>query len=1138
MPEETAVGYVELHCHSCYSLREGASTPEQLLREAKRIGYPVLAMTDHDGLYGAMEFAKAAEVVGVRPITGAELTLTGGYHLTLLVETKEGYHNLCRLITEAYRKDRDNAEVTFEILRDRTEGLIALSGCSKGEVAQWVTVGNIEQARSAAIRYREWFGPENFFVELQNNLVQGDKDRNAALVKLAVQLGLGYVATNNVHYHVRERHRVHDVLVAIHHRSTLDSSHTLRRPNSEFYLKTPEEMADLFADYPRALSTSVEIAERCRFQLHRDLGYEFPDFGVPEGQTEDTFLAQVCWESFRRKYGASSLKSMMRREGRAPGARESVARIAERRTVSPGQRGSRKVIAFPMKPGADPEAGVEPDKSLLKKPGTLFNFPGLLPGDLRKKAMTRLETELRLIKKHRLAGFFLTYREILKLGVQVAHELRGRDPALPPDEQPVGRGRGSSVASIVCYLIGLSHIDPVKNDLFLGRFLNEELASIPDIDLDFPRDIRAELLQRIYDHFGTERSALVCAYPTYRTRNAIRDVGKALGLPEPMIDKLAKMSDHWGDNLGEEMARLPEFKDKVDAPIWRDMISIVEQVRGFPRHISQHVGGIVLANRPIHELVPVEPTRMDGRYVIQWDKDSVDDARMVKFDFLALGMLSAVDECLDTIGERYGERPDLGRIPYDDEDIYDQICAGDTIGVFQIESRAQVQTLPRTQPRNIDDLAVQVAIIRPGPIVSGAFHPYMEYRQRLAAGEPVDVQYLHPSLEPALKETLGVVLYQDQVLQIAMSVAGFSAGEADMLRRAMSRKRSFEALNDQWPRFLEGTTKNGVDPEISQQIFKSLLGFSSFGFPKSHAVAFALLSYESTWLRHYYPAEYYAALLNNQPMGFYTPEVVIGDAKRHGVITLQPDINESNVGYRVETDDHIRVGLMQIKSVGKKMAEFIVEKREERGPFRSLFEFTTRTRLKREPIESLILAGAFDSLGMGRRELLWQLGLFYEQASDQERLPLVAEGDQVSLPAFSEWERVIADFTTQSLSTYRHPMSIMRLNLPHGVLASNEIGGRPDGAPVQVAGMVVCRQRPGTAKGVVFLLMEDEHGLTNVVVYANLYDRQRLLIRHEPFLMVRGTLQSRHNTINIVAESFSALPRPTEMPAPESHNFH
>lgn len=1132
----TSQTYVELHAHSCYSLQEGASSPEQLLRQAKALGYEALAMTDHDGLHGAMEFAKAAEVIGVRPITGAEVTLVGGYHLTLLAETNEGYYNLCRLITESYRKDRDRPEVTFEKLREFSYGLIALSGCSKGEIAQWASVGNIEQARAAALRYREWFGEKNFFIELQNNLVQGDKDRNAALVKLAVQLGLGYVATNNVHYHVRERHRVHDVLVAIHHRSNLDSSHVLRRPNSEFYLKSLEEMADLFADYPRALSTSVEIAERCQFQLHRDLGYEFPDFGVPEGHTEDTYLAEVCWEAFRRKYGTSSLKSMMRREGRAPGAREAISRIAGRRTGLPDREGLQKVIAFPIRP--DPPEEEAENRSLLRKPGTLFNFPGMLPGKLRKDAMARLETELRLIKKHKLAGFFLTYREILKLGVEVAFELRGRDKALPPDEQPVGRGRGSSVASIVCYLIGLSHIDPVKNDLFLGRFLNEELASVPDIDLDFPRDIRAELLQRIYDHFGTERSALVCAYPTYRTRNAIRDVGKALGLPETMIDKLAKMSDHWGDNLREEMGRLPEFKDKLGAPVWQDMIAIVEQIRGFPRHVSQHVGGIVLANRPINELVPVEPTRMEGRYVIQWDKDSVDDARMVKFDFLALGMLSAVDECLDTIGDRYGERPDLGRIPYDDEDIFDQICAGDTIGVFQIESRAQVQTLPRTQPRNIDDLAVQVAIVRPGPIVSGAFHPYMEYRQRLAAGEPVEVNYLHPSLEKSLKETLGVILYQDQVLQIAMDVAGFGAGEADLLRRAMSRKRSFEALNDQWPRFLEGTTKNGVDPEVSRQIFQGLLGFSSFGFPKSHAVAFALLSYESTWLRRYYPAEFYAALLNNQPMGFYTPEVVIGDAKRHGIITVQPDINDSNIGYRVEADDRIRVGLKQIKSIGENMAKFIVEKRDEQGPFRSLFEFTTRTRLKREPIESLILAGAFDSLGLGRRELLWQLGLFYEKASDQERLPLVAEGDQVNLPAFTDWERVIADFTTQSLSTYRHPMAIMRNELGPNILASNQLGGLRDDTRVEVAGMVVCRQRPGTAKGVVFLLMEDEFGLTNVIVYANLYDQQRLLIRHEPFLKVRGKLQVRHNTLNIVAESFAAMPRPVAMPAPESHSFY
>src|SRR5581483_3089284 len=492
----------------------------------------------------------------------------------------------------------------------------------------------------------------------------------------------------------------------------------------------------------------------------------------------------------------------------------------------------------------------------------------------------RLEEELRLIEMHGLAGFFLAYYHLLKLAGRVAHELKGRDPMLPPDERPVGRGRGSSVSSIVCYLIGLSHIDPIANELFLGRFLNDELPSVPDIDLDFPRDIREELLKRVWTEFDEGRAALVCAYSTYHTRSAIRDVGKALGLPALEIDHLAKLSDAWSSlSMAEEMRRLPDFRGKVEAPLWRDLVELTQQLIGMPRHVTQHVGGMVLSARPLQEIVPLEPTRMAGRVMCQWDKDAVDDARMVKIDFLALGMLSLVDECLDTVERRHGKRPDLGRIPHDDPEIYDSICAGDTIGLFQIESRAQIATLAHTQPRNLDDLAVQVAIVRPGPIVSGAFHPYMEYRRQMREGAKGDlpavtIEYIHPCLEPVLKDTLGVVLYQEQVVQVAMAVAGYSAGEADRLRRNLNRRNGAELAYQDWPEFLARARARGIPDAATEAAFKAILGFAAYGFPKSHAVAFGLLAYESAWLRYRYPAEYYAALLNNQPMGFYAPEVL------------------------------------------------------------------------------------------------------------------------------------------------------------------------------------------------------------------------------------------------------------------------
>ncbi|MFN8534335.1 MAG: error-prone DNA polymerase [Dehalococcoidia bacterium] len=1057
--------YVELHCHTYYSLRDGASSPTELIGRAVELGYPALAATDHDGLYGAMEFARTATEYGIRPITGAEVTTTGGYHLTLLVETRHGYQNLCRLLSAAYQTfGKDDPEVTLDSLFNHAEGLIVLSGCRRGELSAWAQAGDLDEAERVARRFREWLGPDNFFVELQHNLVQGDRDRNATLSALARRLGLQTVATNDVHYHTRERHRLHDVLVAIRNRTTLDASHIQRKPNSEFYLKSAAEMAALFED-DAPIRSALRIADRCRFNLYRDLGYDFPHQPIPPGLSEIAYLEVLCREAFDRKYG-----------GQVPAA--------------------------------------------------------------QRNARDRLAEELRLIAKHRLAGFFLAYYDILKLAGRIAHELRGRDPNLPPDMYPIGRGRGSSVSSIVCYLIGLSHIDPVKNELFLGRFLNEELASVPDIDLDFPRDIRAALLEQIVDHFGDGRAALVCSFPTYRTRSAIREVGKVLGLPEPLLDKLAKHSDHWGkEGVAIEMSRLPELAGQAESPIWRDLVDLTDQIRGFPRHIGQHVGGIVLAAEPVGNLVPVEPARMEGRFVCQWDKDSVDDARMIKIDFLALGMLSAVDECLDTIADRRGERPDLGRIPHDDPAIYERICQGDTIGIFQIESRAQIQSLPRTRPRTIDDLAVQVAIVRPGPIVSGAFRPYMDYRRRLADGEPVAVHYTHPLLRGPLEETLGVILYQDQVLQVAMAVAGYTAGEADLLRRAMSRRRSYEALNDHWPRFLKGARARGVSDDAARSIFDSLLGFAAFGFPKSHAVAFALLAYESAWLRQYYPAEFYAALLNNQPMGFYSPEVLLGDARRQGIAVVRPDINASNALANVETDSRLRLGLRDIRGIGADAAGRIVQARADR-PFRSLSDALRRCDLSREAFENLILAGAFDGFGLSRRELLWQLGLFIRGDLDQPALEIDPSKDMASLAAFSDWETVIADFNMMGLSPRAHPMSILRRSLPRAVVSSTQLARLPDGAPVQLAGMVVCRQRPGTAKGIVFLLLEDEVGLTNAIVSPQVYEAQRLLIRTSPFLTVSGRLQKEHGTLNIIARRFTPVAFPDDLLPPRARNFH
>ncbi len=1053
--------YVELHAHSNFSFLEGASHIEEVVLRALELGHKALALTDHDGLHGAMEFAQCAQAWGLRPITGAEVTLSDGHHLTLLCETQRGYANLCRLLTHAHLgHERVKPCIEPEVLACHTDGLIALSGCRKGEVPSLVAQGRYGETEEAARRYLQLFGAGNFFIELQNNLVYGDSRRNHELNQLAEHLRIGTVATGNVHYHARERHRLQDVLVAIKCRTTLDASHRQRRENSEYHLKSPSEMADIFKDYPEAIANTARIAERCRFDLTRDLDYRFPDYPVPSGETSDSYLRKLCYAEAERRYGR-----------------------------------------------------------------------------LSRHVEERLEQELALIQHHGLSGFFLIHKEILELGYQVAEELRGRASHSPP-----GRGRGSSVSSLICYLIGLSHIDPIKNNLFLGRFLNEEMSSVPDIDLDFPRDIREKLMLRLYEHFGREHVGLTATFPTYRIRGAVREVGKALGLPPAELDRLAKRSEGYGSakTIREEMSRVGHYRDKLEGfagqtegGLWHHFAQLVEQIAGFPRHISQHVGGMVISSKPLVELVPLEQSAMPGRVLMQWDKDSVDDARMIKIDFLALGMLSAVDECLDLIEGQRGKRIDLSRIDFKDKRVYDTITAADTMGVFQIESRAQMQTLPLVRPQCLDDLTVQVAIIRPGPIVGKAVNPYINRRM---GREPVI--YDHPSLEPVLRETLGVILYQDQVIQASMAAAGFSAGQAESLRRAMSRKRSHEAIARLKQQFMEGCLRNGLSQKAAEGTFSKIEGFAEFGFPKAHAAAFGLLAYQTAWLRTHYPAEFLCSLFNAQPMGFYAPHVLVNDGKRHGVEIMPPDINRSGAGCTVEGSG-VRIGLRYTKGLSLKTAQAIEKERQERGDFRSLFDFLERTQLKREAIDNLIISGAFDSFGLERRQLLWQLGLIYRcegrnAAERQLALPLPTSQDMVELRPMTEWERMAADYSTLGLSPNRHPLSMLRPRLHEGIARSDMLRSMPDGRKMKVAGLVVCRQRPGTSKGFVFLVLEDEAGLVNVIIKPRLYDRQRTLIRTAPLVVVQGRLQRRDGLINLIAESFTALEAGI---APESHNF-
>ena len=713
---------------------------------------------------------------------------------------------------------------------------------------------------------------------------------------------------------------------------------------------------------------------------------------------------------------------------------------------------------------------------------------------------------------------------MLELAADVAREVRGRDT--PRHSLPPGRGRGSSVGSLVCYLTGLSHVDPVAAGLSLGRFLNRELDSVPDIDLDFPRDIREKLIVALTERYGHEHAALVASFSTYRSRGAIRDLGKALGLPFAELERLARVTEGNPKRVEEEIAKLPDGEAKLRSRRWRALGALSREIAGLPRHISQHPGGMVISSRPLVELVPVQPAAMEGRQICQWDKDSCADAGFLKIDLLGLGMLSAVEDCVVQIAETKGETIDLSRIALDDPDVYGEIQRADTIGDFQIESRAQMQSLLRTRPENLDDLTVQVALVRPGPIQGKAVHPYIEHRQRLREDPgfvpPVD----HPLLAEPLRETYGVVVFQDQVLEVAIALAGFSVGEAEGLRRAMSRKRSEEAIEAFRGRFVEGAVAKGVEPKLADAVYDKLVGFSGFGFPKSHAAAFGLLAYQSAWLRHHHPAEFLCALLNAQPMGFYPPASLVRDAQRRGVEVLPPDVNLSEAKCSIE-GDAVRIGLEYVTSVGAEDAKALAEA----SPFESVVDLAQRTSIGQGGLESLIASGACDSLGVSRRALLWELGLVPRSQSvpgsgGEERqlaLPLDPTAETPELRKPTEWEQMLANYRQTSLSVDVHPMELMRPHLPPGVLSSHDLCLAPDRSRVAVAGMAVARQRPATANGVVFMLLEDEHGQVNLIVPPQVYERHRAIVRGEPLILARGVFERVERNQNVLVHELETL---------------
>jgi error-prone DNA polymerase len=1037
------MSYPELHAHSSFSFLDGASQPDELAARAAALGYDAFALTDHDGLSGSLAFAHAAREVGVRPITGCEITLEGGAHLTLLCEDRRGYANLCRLITAAHVRDRRRPEATLEQVTRHADGLHCLSGCARhGAVARLVSAGRLGEAEAMARRLRDAFGRDRFSIEIMRPYMRGDARRNRLLGELADRLRLATVATGDVHAHTPRRALLQDALVAIRTCTTLEGCEAERRGNHESVLRAPSETAARFP--AEAVRAAAAVADRCRFDLTQDLGYAYPDFS-DTGEPAQAALTRICLAELECRY-----------------------------------RGSPHW----------------------------------------HEARARLDEELGLIAHHGLAGFFLLHRDILEMARDVAVRVRGASAGrrlLPP-----GRGRGSSVGSIVCYLVGLSHVDPVATRLFLGRFLSRDLASVPDIDLDFPRDVREGLMLDIVDRYGPEHAALVAAFPTYRTRGAIRDLGKALALPQGEVERMARLADEWGA-VPED--RIDQLRDRMGSARWRAFAFLMEEIRGLPRHISQHSGGMVISTRPLVELVPVIPAAMEGRQICQWDKDSCSDAGFLKIDLLGLGMLSAVEECVDLIAETRGSPIDLSRVGFSDPEVYAEIQAADTIGVFQIESRAQMQSLRQTLPENLDDLTVQVALVRPGPIVGDAVNPYIAHRRSLRHDPEFRPPYDHPLLEQVLADTLGVVVFQDQVLEVAIALAGFTTGEAESLRRAMSRKRSREALESHWQRFQEGAASRGVDAETAERVFQKIVAFSEFGFPKSHAAAFAILAYQSAWLHRAYPAEFLCSLLNAQPMGFYPPATLLRDGERRGVEMRPPDVNRSGAGCTVEdAGGAVRIGLGYVKGVGTR-AEGLVAERAGGGAFSDLGDLVRRAPLDISQLEALVRAGACDEFHPNRRRLLWELPIHRAPAGPEgaRQLSLALDGSPTpALPGLTAWERMVADHEAMSLTTGPHPMALLREGLDPALRTSADLRTDAMGRTT-TAGIVIARQRPGTAKGIVFLLLEDEHGMTNVIIPPAVYERDRIMVRAEPLLQVWGRLERRNGAVNVIADRVAGL---------------
>lgn len=1083
-PAGPIVPYAELHAHSAFSFLDGASTPEQLVEEARRLGLSGLAITDHDGFYGIVRFAEAAEAFpDLTTVFGAELSLglsgpqmgaadPEGDHVLVLARREEGYHRLAAAITAGQLAGGEKGRPVYDLeeLASRADGeWVIPTGCRKGTVRRALAEGGADAAWRELDRLVALFGRDQVVVELFDHGHPGDQAANDELAALAARAGLRVIATNAVHYATPSEHRLAQALAAVRARRSLDELDGWLPSSDGLHLRSGAEMAARFARYPGAVAHTVTLADELGFTL-RSARPKLPRQQVPEGHTPMSWLRELVWR------GAEEL------------------------------------------------------------------YPGV-PDDVRE----RLQQELDVIEQKDFPGYFLIVHDLVR-------EARSRGILC--------QGRGSAANSAVCYVLRITAVDSIYYRLPFERFLSALRDEEPDIDVDFDSDRREEIIQYVYAKYGRQNAAQVANVISYRPKVAVRDMAKALGYSTGQQDAWSRQVERWGSVVETDDHDIPDA-----------VVELAEQVLTFPRHLGIHSGGMVLTDRPVGEVVPIEHARMENRTVLQWDKDDCAWMGLVKFDLLGLGMLAALQYTFDLIRDTTGETWELATIPKEEEAVYDMLCRADSIGVFQVESRAQMGTLPRLRPRRFYDLVVEIALIRPGPVQGGAVHPYI---RRRTGEEPVT--YLHPKLVPVLERTLGVPLFQEQLMQMAVAVGNCTPADADLLRRAMGSKRGVERIESLKERLYAGMAENGIDPETADTIYAKIQAFANFGFAESHSLSFGLLVYASSWLKLHYPAAFLAALLRAQPMGFYSPQTLTADARRHGVEVRRPDIQRSGVHARLEpagpdgvdaspgasahdisrpgptglpgcTDaeqppvgdfdrdapdrsaEHrrdgayaVRLGLADVSSIGEPLAERIVAERERGGLYRDMAEVARRVGLETAELEALSAAGAFASFGLDRRRALWLAG---EAAQDRpEYLPgSVVVVQPPLLPLLTDTEQVVYDLWATGISPDDHPIRHIRDRLDErGVIRVDRLRETESGRRIEVGGVVTHRQRPATASGITFLNVEDESGTVNIIASVGVWNRYRRVAREAPAMIVRGVLErSKDGVVNVVADRFESL---------------